>query len=277
MNPRLKSSRNGFSLIEMIGVMAIMVIAAAVITPNLSRRISRANGDKEDQTLTIIADGLVRHVRTFQTIPGATSWTTNIAAQIGMSANDVQYVNPSDSASGRVFLIHPSFSPTNSSGSDPLWTQGISGASSVTNARILIVSSHKSSLTLPVSSGRASSAAVFDAIWDWSFNATTKAPPSGWTGSWTNNGEFLHVQRVNLSSLFQLATFSNQHHPTNYPYYQVGGASATSMSTTNVLSAYYLGGSILRLYFTNGTTLQMSHTLGNGVNFVYESSRWRIP
>lgn len=277
MKTRYSRSVAGFSMIEMIGVIAIMAIAAAVLAPNLARRISRANGEKEDQVLITLADGLVRSVRTLQTVPGANSWVTNIATQIGMSVNDVRYVNPADTASGRVFLIHPSFSPTNASGSDPLWTQGNSGASSVTNAKILLISSHKSSLTLPVSSGRASSAAVFDAIWDWSFNATTKASPSGWTGSWTDNGEYLHVQRVNLSSLFQLATFSNAHHPTNYPYYQVGSSSATSMSSTNVLSAYYLEGSMLRLYFTNGSTLQMTHTLGNGVNFVYESSRWRIP
>ena len=275
MNPH--HHRAGFSLIEMIGVIAIMAIAAAVITPNVARRISRANGDKEDQALATLAESLIRSVRTTQTIPGANSWTTNIAAQTALSANDVRYVNPSDPASGRVFLFHPSFSPTNASGSDPLWTQGVSGAASVTNVKILILSSHKSSLTLPVSSGRASSAAVFDAIWDWSFNATTKAPPSGWTGNWTDNGEYLHVQRVNLSSLFQLATFSNQHHPTNYPFYQVGSAAASSMSATNVLSAYYLEGSLLRVYFTNGTTLQMTHTLRNGVNFIYESSRWRIP
>ena len=261
----------------MIGVIAIMAIAAAVITPNVARRISRSNGDKEDQTLAMLGESIIRSVRATQTIPGANSWTTNIAAQTGLSANDVRYINPSDTASARVFLIHPSFSPTNASGADPLWTQGTSGASSVTNAKILILSTHKSSLTLPVSSGRASSAAVFDAIWDWSFNATSKAPPSGWSGNWTDNGEYLHVQRVNLSPLFQLATFSNQHHPTNFPYYQVGSAVAASMNTTNVLSAYYLEGSLLRVYFTNGTTLQMTHTLGNGVNFIYESSRWRIP
>jgi type II secretory pathway pseudopilin PulG len=277
MKDRFRKAHGGFSLIETIGVIAIMAIAAAMIAPNLARRISRANGEKEDQALAVIADSLVRHIRVNQTIPGATSWTTNVAAQTALSANDVRYVNPSDTASGRVFLIHPSFAPTNASGSDPLWTQGTSGASSVTNAKILIISSHKSNLTLPVSSGRASSTAVFDAIWNWSFNATTKDPPSGWAGNWTGNGEYLHVQRVNLSSLFQLATFSNAHHPTNYPYYQVGSASATSMSSTNVLSAYYLEGSMLRLYFTNGATLQLTHTLGNGVNFVYESSRWRIP
>ena len=276
-NPRSPRRTAAFSLIEMIGVLAIIAIVAAIITPNLARRISRANGDKEDAALAVLADGLIRSVRTTQIIPGAGSWTTNIAAQIGLSVNEVRYVNPADTASGRVFLIHPSFTPTNASGSDPLWTQGASGASVITNAKILIVSSHKSSLSLPVSSGRASSAAVFDAIWDWNFNATNKAPPSSWPAGWTDNGEYLHVQRVNLSPLFYLATFSNQHHPTNYPYYQVGSAAASSMSSTNILSAYYLEGSMLRVYFTNGTTLHLTHTLRNGVNFVYESSRWRIP
>lgn len=277
MTRSIPQSKGGFSMIEMVGVIAIMAIAAAVITPSLSRRISRANGEKEDQLLAVLGDALIRSVRTTQTIPGTSTWTTNIAALTGLSANEVAYVNPADAASGRVYLIHPSFAPTNASGTDPLWTQGTGGASIVTNARILILSSHKSDLTLPVSSGRASSAAVFDAIWNWNQDPGTKAPPSGWTGSWTNNGEHLHVQRVNLAPLFQMATFSNAHHPTNYPYYQVGSSSAASMSSTNVLSAYYLEGSILKVYFTNGTTLQMTHTLRDGVNFVYESSRWRIP
>lgn len=272
---RLSSA--GFSLIEMVGVIAIMAIIAALITPNLARRISQSNGDKEDQALDIIGDGLIRSVRATQTIPGANSWVTNVAAQVGLSANDIRYVNPADTASARVYLIHPLFVPTNASTADPLWSQSASGASSVTNARLLILSSHKSNLALPVSSGRASSTTVFDNIWNWNYDPSTKAPPSGWSGSWTDNGEYLHVQRVNLASLFQMATFNNAHHGTNYPYFQIGSSSAAAMTSTNVVSAYFLDGTIIRLYYTNGSTLQMTHTLGDGVNFIYESSRWRIP
>lgn len=279
--PKLRAARRsappGFSLIEMVGVLAIMAIMAAIITPNLARRLSRANGDKEDQTLAVLADGLIRSVRLAQSIPGTSSWTTNIAAQTGLTVNEVRYVNPTDTSNARVYLIHPSFTPTNSSTTDPIWTQSNSGASSVTNAKILIISSHRTGLTLPVSSGRASSVSAFDEIWNWNFDASTKDAPASWSSTWTDNGEYLHVQRVNLAPLFQVATFSNAHSPTNYPYYQVGSASASSMSSTNVFSAYYLEGSLLRLYFTNGTTLQLTHTLRNGVNFVYESSRWRIP
>lgn len=276
--PSIPGTRNhAFSMIEMVGVLAILAIVAAIITPNLARRISRGNGEKEDKTLSVLADGLIRHVKANQTIPGSSSWVTNIATQAGLSVNDVRYVNPSDTGNSRVYLIHPSFTPTNSSGTDPLWTQSAAGASTVTNARLLIISAHKSGLTLPVSSGRASSASAFDAIWDWNYNESTKNPPSGWSSPWTDNGEYLHVQRVNLSPLFQRATFSNMHHGTNYPYYQVGSAAATVMTATNVVNAYYLSGTLLSLYFTNGTTLQLSHTLRDNVNFIYESSRWRIP
>jgi len=163
----------------MIGVLAIIAIVAAIITPNLARCISRINGDKEDDALVVLADGLTRYVKNYQTIPGANTWMTNVSTMTGLPVSAVRYVN-ADTSNGRVYLIHPAFVPTNAATSDPLWTQTSTGATSVTNARLLIISTHKSSLALPVSSGRASTTAAFDAIWDWNFDPVTKAPPAGW-------------------------------------------------------------------------------------------------
>ena len=86
----------------------------------------------------------------------ATTWATNIAAYTGLAVNEVRLVNPSDSASTRVYLINPSFTPGSPSG-NPIWTQTSTGAVSVSGATLLILSTHKSSLTLPVSNGVASS------------------------------------------------------------------------------------------------------------------------
>ena len=271
-----------FTLIEMIGVLAIMAIIAAVVLPNLARRISRANGDKEDQTLAVLKEGLLRSARTYQSIPGQNSWVTNVATMTGLNQTEVSRVLPSDSASARVYLIHPSFSPATASGggfADPLWSQTSSGASSVTNAKILIVSSHKSSLTLPVSSGKASSTSVFDAIWDWNFDPTTKAPPSGWPASWTGNGEFLHVQRINFAPYFQRVTFSNAHYPTLYPAAQFGTAASTDLNSAAAIDAFYLQGTYLRLYKDTGAggSLDLSQSIEASMNFLYESNRWRIP
>jgi hypothetical protein len=143
----------------------------------------------------------------------------------------------------------------------------------------LILSTHKGALTLPVSSGKASSAAVFEAIWDWNFDATTKSPPSGWPAAWAGNGEYLHVQRVNLASHFQRVTFSNAHYPSVYPGVQFGTASSTTLNTAAAIDAFYLQGTHLRLYKDTaaGGTLDLSHGVSAVMNFLYESNRWRIP
>jgi len=270
---------SAFTLIEMIGVLAIIAIVAAIITPNLARRISRANGEKEDSVLSVLADGLIRAVRANQSIPGANSWVTNISTQTGLPLNEVRYVNPSVTANSRVYLIHPSFAPTNAAGADPLWGQTSSGAASVTNAKFMIISVHKPGLALPVSSGRASSAAVFDAIWDWNFDPSTKAPPAGWPAAWTGNGEYLHVQRLNLLAEFNRITFSNAHYPSVYPSAQFGSGASTTLNTAAAIDAWYLDGTYLRLYKDSGAggALDLSHSIVAAMNFLYESNRWRIP
>ena len=125
---------HGFTLIEMIGVVAIIAIVAAILTPNLARRISRANGEKEDQVLTVLADGLIQYTRANQSISGPNAWVTNISTQTGLPLNEVRYVNPSITTNARVYLIHPSFAPTNAPGTDPLWAQTTSGATNRTRA-----------------------------------------------------------------------------------------------------------------------------------------------
>jgi prepilin-type N-terminal cleavage/methylation domain-containing protein len=268
-----------FTLIEMIGVLAIIAIVAAIITPSLARRISRTNGEKEDQVLSMLADGLIRAVRASQSIPGANSWATNISTQTGLPVNEVLYVNPAITANGRVYLIHPSFVPTNAAGTDPLWAQTSNGATSVTNAKIMILSVHKAGLALPMTSGRAASVATFDALWNWHFDPATKAPPPGWPAGWTGNGEYLHVQRVNLLAEFNRITFSNAHYPSLYPSAQFGSAASITLNTAAAIDAWYLDGTYVRLYKDSGAggALDLSHSIVTAMNFLYESNRWRIP
>jgi len=275
----LRLAPRAFTLIEMIGVLAIIAIVAAIITPNLARRISRANGEKEDQVLSVLADGLIRAVRASQSIPGAYSWVTDISTQTGLPVSEVRYVNPSVTANSRVYLIHPSFAPTNAVGTDPLWSQTSSGAASVANAKVIIISVHKPGLALPVASGRAASVAVFDAIWDWNFDPATKTPPAGWPASWTGNGEYLHVQRVNLLAEFNRITFSNAHYPSVFPSAQFGSAASITLNTAAAIDAWYLDGTYLRLYKDSGAggALDLSHSIVTAMNFLYESNRWRIP
>lgn len=280
---RFPSSGAGFSLIEMVGVLAIMAIVAAMLTPNLAQRVSRMNETKEEQALATIGEALQRYVSMNQVIPGANDWASSAASIAGLTPNEVQYSIPTDTSTARVYLIHPGFAPaTSSSGvfGSPLWTQGTTGTSAVTNARVMILGVHKRGLTLPVSSGAATSATAFDNIWNWNNNPATDAPPSGWPTTWNGNGEYLHVVRLNYTPLFLHVTFSNTQYPTEAPYYQIGSATPTIFNTATTFDAFYLQNTFLRLYADNESAaspdeLHISHTLLDGVNFIYASDQWQ--
>jgi prepilin-type N-terminal cleavage/methylation domain len=88
MNNRKKGKlccKHGFTLIEMVGVLAIMAILSAMIVPNVVKQMQGARQDVEDQTLDILADGLVNYVLENRIIPqsgyGQGIWSGNIATQ----------------------------------------------------------------------------------------------------------------------------------------------------------------------------------------------------
>jgi type II secretory pathway pseudopilin PulG len=274
----------------MIGVLAVMAILASLLLPNLMRRIAEAGAAREDRNLAALEEGLAAYVRRFQTVPGAASWATNVAAMTALNLNEILRVNPNDAASARVYLIHPGFSP--SSGGNPILTNTAAGTFAPTNARILLVSTTKSSLTLPVASGIAADTApnrgAFENVWDWHYNPGTKAPPAGWPAAWNDHGEHLHVQRINLAPLFHRVTFSNTRFPTNVPFAKFGALATVAFNATNAVEAFYLHGTDLRLYKhdspyagppANPDDLDLVHTVEKDANFLYTGSppQWIMP
>jgi prepilin-type N-terminal cleavage/methylation domain-containing protein len=279
-----------FSLIEMIGVLAVMAILAGMLLPNVLRKIADAHSGREDRNLAILADGLLQYTQSRQTIPGASSWASNIAEMTGLNLNEVLRVLPHDANTARVYVIHPAFAP--STGSNPVFTNLSSGASSPTNARLMILSTTKSSLVIPLAGGKASNTApnrqAFDDVWDWNYSPATKAPPTGWAASWNNNGEHLHVQRVNFAPLFLHVAVSNAQFPTNIPFARINALATIAYSATNAVDGYFLRGTTLRLYKhdspyagppANPDDLDLAHTLERDVNFFYSGSppQWIVP
>ena len=328
--PPSRALVRGFSLIEMIGVLAILAVSAAILTPNVAQRISRLRAEREERTLGTIGEAVVRSVVADQVIPGASSWIKRAASVTGLSLNEVMYSVPSDKTTARVYVIDPSFAPRDKYLSisdpvmdypverypidttmavaseslsvadsisvvdpvytlgfgDPLWTQSVSGTRGITswaNARVMLVSVHKPGLALPIKSGPAASAALFEELWNWTFDATTQAPPSGWPASWNRNGQYLHVHRINFAPLFMRVTFSNTQYPDEAPYLQVGTATATPFNWAATMDTHYLQGTLIRLYAPSDAEtvsigpLQLSHALQRCGNFLYADDQWQIP
>ncbi|MGE3312365.1 MAG: type II secretion system protein [Limisphaerales bacterium] len=275
----------GFTLIEMIGVVSILAVCAAVVTPGLARRLSRAKAAEDAAELSAIGDALRRHVALHQEIPGPGSWAAKAASIVGQPPQAIQDAIPGEPSSARVYLIHPDFapaSPRRAKSGDPLWVQGAEGTVHVSEARVLLLSVHRTGLRLPVASGVASSAKAFDHIWDWYFDPKTGAPPIGWPSAWQRNGEYLHVERINFEPLFRKVTFSNTQFPEKAPSFQVANASVRSLVGAPTYDAYFLEGSFLRMFQDPSGrgrtgTVQLALTVRDDLNLVYADDHWRIP
>ena len=59
----------GFTLVELIGVLAILAILASFITPNVINQLRSARRDAEDQQLTNIAQGIELFIRQTRSFP----------------------------------------------------------------------------------------------------------------------------------------------------------------------------------------------------------------
>lgn len=279
-----RAGARGFTLIEMIGVMTLMAISVAVLTPSLAQRVSRMKGAAEDAEIAAIGEALVQYVTRYQQLPGARTWSGRVAALMNRSEKEVLYSIPEDVRTARVYLVHPSFTASvlmSSRDADPIWAQSAKGAAEFGEARILLLSVHRAGLTLPVSSGVATSEKAFINIWDWHLDPATRAPPVGWSSEWERNGDYLHVERINLDPRFRRVTFSNTETSESSPYLRVGNADLIQMGSRATFATRYLDGTFLRLYQDNPTAdipgpLQISHAVRDHVNFVYANSQWEL-
>src|SRR2546425_6792980 len=84
--PLLRSPASGraFSLIEMIGVLAVIAILAAVLAPALIRQMDKLAGDQESAALKSFSDALQQSIMRKRYIPSATDWATNVASELGV-------------------------------------------------------------------------------------------------------------------------------------------------------------------------------------------------
>jgi len=178
----------GFTLIEMIGVIAIMGILAAVITPNALRTLDRAAERAEADTLHNLGEQVKLSFKVNGWLPGLkptppfTTWDQDLWTFADMNPADI-VTNKRQMA--RVFVLEPGAMPK----------------------RAMLLSSMRSGLAL----GPANTAAAFTAVWNWNAagDLTLFPPPAGWA-AWNNtNIEYLVIERVNLQAVYMTINLSN--------------------------------------------------------------------
>src|ERR1051326_6348572 len=137
----------GFTLLQMIAVLAIIAVLVAATVPTIIRRVDQAAWTRETSDLNSIADSLTQSITRNKTIPGTNNWATAIANQMSLQ---VSAITTNSRRFARAFLVDPAYQ-IGSSVAGQIYTQTTNGTSKPVSARVMIVSSL--ARALPVSTG----------------------------------------------------------------------------------------------------------------------------
>jgi len=201
----LHTSQSGFTLIEMIGVLAVMAIIAATITPNALRMLDRAAVRAEADTLHNLGEQVQLYLRDNGIAPTAANWNTVLATYASLSPADLLYNRRQNI---------PAVPPNN-----PLTQTNVAVANGqnfitrvfvvdpvAANQRAMFISSMRNGVRLPnnllPTPTPTITAADFATIWS-TINGSVPTA-TGWNVAWNvANIEFLVIERVNLSSIYR--------------------------------------------------------------------------
>src|SRR5262245_44622147 len=79
----------GFTLIEIIGVTAVIAALAALIAPSIIRRVDRAAWTRETADLNSIADAYTQSILRTKTIPSFTNLASAVASEMSLPVSAV--------------------------------------------------------------------------------------------------------------------------------------------------------------------------------------------
>lgn len=261
--PHPARSPAAFTLVEMIGVMAVMTILASVMTPNILRSIERAAVRAEGETLRALGEQLKLYLRDNAVLPTTAvpptlpNWTTQLATYSSINSADIL---TNRRQMPRLYVP------------DPV----------AANQRALLLSSMRTGIALPTA---ASIAANFSVIWNTANGAIPAA--GGWAAWNANNIEYLSIERISFAEVYRtdLQTFSvtlNNVGPATASY-QITRANGTVLPVVNLIAGATTSPALslqpkdrLNLFrAASGVTLNYSYVIStSGKTFDFNGTNW---
>ena len=211
-----KIPRAGFTLLELIGVMAVIAILAVAVLPGAIDLIRTQRAVKESEVLPKIAEALKRGMLREQVFPiyendadelteGNDAYWWNLAARHGGgSPNELRYplgIRPGSEVTRKLYFAKESwsgkvFSEVTEDGLD--WLNNFQDP---TELRLLLISTTNPDLLLPDTLNEP----WFNKFWkDWSVGSDGDPASGAWTNyglsstEWQGRAAELNVQRIDL-------------------------------------------------------------------------------
>jgi type II secretory pathway pseudopilin PulG len=282
---RARGTAGGFTLIEVIGVMAVIAILGVLLLPAITAEADKPVADKEIATLRSFGDALQQYVIASRTIPDETGWYTNISSRIGISPNDVLY-NPRQQshAQSRVYLIDPNMqlglpaSPTKLAYYQSNFVSSATATpTNAQNTRVMIVSSLGKPLPGAVASGVFGTTANGYFVDLWNAAIGTVPNDGAWTG-WTGNPADLVIQRVDITPLFLPVRLITDSASATFGYFTIDGLGSPIVANKAVTGSdythYFIQGSVLSLY-KDASTLDTRLIINGAGSFIFQNGVWR--
>ncbi len=262
--------RAAFTLIEMIGVMAVMAILAATVVPNVVKSIERAAVRAEIDTLRNLGEQAKLYLRDNTVPPTTANWNTVLGTYASLSPTEIL---TNRRQMNRVYVV------------DPV----------AANQRALLVSSMRTGLlrqasppetAAQVAAYIGASGTRFSDVWNWNTAAVPLTPPTGW-GAWTrDNIEYLLIERVNFAPVYrsELQSFAVSLRnlsgsAVSYRIKRAGGALVGPVNMpagTAVLVTPLYPRDQLELYrAASGVNLDFTYVVGTaGKNYDFAGTNW---
>jgi prepilin-type N-terminal cleavage/methylation domain-containing protein len=240
-------SKAAFTLIEMIGVMAIMAILAATLVPVSLRTIEGAAVKAEAASLKELAQQIKFYARDIGALPGAGTWTADLTGPTRYTSLNATEVQTNIRKTQRLYVPD------------------------VANQRALIISGMRSGVALPTSGQVLAS---FQAVWD---TPPGSVPASAGWAAWNgSNAEFLLIERVNCRS--ELQTFpiglKNASGTASASYLVASSGSNPTLLPGENSTEQLRSGDRIRL-FRQGAVLDYTYIVGTrGASLEFNGTTW---
>lgn len=239
-------AERGFSLIELIGVLAIMGILASMTVPPILRQIRQAQSGNEEANLNEVARAIVEGIKVKGTIPNpnvnalsAGGWASNSLPYTALGTNQLLYVTGTNVNQQRRMYLSGGLTNYCS-----LYGYVTPAAGWPTNffpsdLQVVLASSSREDMVLNCSI--ATDLASNDVVW---LKNYVKTPSTNGQyiadninvvpSSWSNRGEFLHVKTVDLRPLFCRVELIDTAAPVVVQMGAIGSGYTSTPSPTNI-------------------------------------------
>ena len=222
----IRPKANSFTLVEMIGAMAILAILASVLAPSVVRQVQTATSVGEDANLADIAQALTNAIRTTGLIPnpnlepsatnatGGFGWAYLASNYTRLAGSNLVSVFPGmTNETGRRLYLSTNLVALASQGGFANTVSNWGATLFPTNAKMYLVSASRPEFNLLLATNGAGAqttnnsyaSAAVNSLDSWVkqfSNGVTVAPANIVDPSWTNRGEFLHVRTIDLAPIF---------------------------------------------------------------------------